>query len=195
LGETKPRKIDARIICSSIEDLKEAVKKGKFRQDLYFRLNTFNLRVPPLRERKEDIPPLVRHFLKEYGMETVKIKEFEKNGTFKRFLEYGWPGNVRELENEIKRMVILARADGKGPWEFLPEKLISPTEEEEAEEEGSLPEQVAQFERAKIVQALKRARWNKSEVGRILGIPEGTVRSKMKKLGIPAHVSDPSCVT
>jgi len=187
LGDTKPRKIDVRIICSSIEDLKEAVRKGKFRQDLYFRLNTFSMRIPPLRERKEDIRVLIKHFLKEYGLDEKKIKEFNRRGTGRRFLRYHWPGNVRELENDIKRMVILAQANGKGPWEFLPEKFLRPADDVQNVEHEPLPDQLARFEKERIVEALTETNWNKSRAARILGIPEGTVRSKMKKQGIPAH--------
>lgn len=187
LGDTKPRKIDVRIICSSIEDLKEAVRKGKFRQDLYFRLNTFSMRIPPLRERKEDIRVLIKHFLKEYGLDEKKIKEFERRGTGRRFLRYQWPGNVRELENDIKRMVILAQANGKGPWDFLPEKFLRPADEVQNVEHQPLPDQLARFEKERIVEALTETNWNKSRAARILGIPEGTVRSKMKKHGIAAH--------
>ncbi len=185
LGETKPRKIDVRIISSSIEDLKEAVKKGKFRQDLYFRLNTFNIKIPPLRERKEDIPPLVKHFLKEYGVEEKRIKEFESNGTLKRFSEYGWPGNVRELENEIKRMAVLAVGD-KDPSAFLSERVHSSTNNQVLSNEATLSHQVAEFEKEKIIQALKQSNWVKLQAARLLGIPEATLRNKMKKYKISA---------
>jgi len=188
LGDTKPRKIDARIICSSIEDLKEAVRKGKFRQDLYFRLNTFTMRIPPLRERKEDIRTLIKHFLKEYGLDEKKLREFERRGTGKRFLRYPWPGNVRELENDVKRMVILAQANGKGPWEFLPEKLSGQAEESENVDHEPLPEQLSRFEKERIVEALTEAQWNKSRAARILRIPEGTLRGKIKKLEISRPV-------
>jgi DNA-binding NtrC family response regulator len=140
--------------------------------------------VPPLRERKEDIPPLVRHFLKEYGMETVKIKEFEKNGTFKRFLEYGWPGNVRELENEIKRIVVLAQVGDKDPSGLLSQRLGHSRENQILSEENSLFRQVAEFERQKIVEALDRSNWIKLRAARLLGIPEATIRNKIKKHNI-----------
>jgi DNA-binding NtrC family response regulator len=184
LGETKPRKIDVRIISSSIDDLKEAVKNGKFRQDLYFRLNTFDITIPPLRKRKEDIPLLVRHFLKEYDVEEKRIKEFERNGTIKRFLEYGWPGNVRELENEIKRMVVLAQAGDKDPSGFLSEKLVTSYINPDFSNEISLFRQVAEFEKEKIIEALRQCNWIKLRAARLLGVPEATIRNKVKKYKI-----------
>jgi len=184
LGETKPRKINVRIISSSIEDLRGAVKNGKFRQDLYFRLNTFDITIPPLRERKEDIPILVRHFLKEYEVEEKRIREFEKNGTLKRFLEYGWPGNVRELENEIKRMVVLAQAGDKDPSGFLSERLDHSTGNQVLSNEASLFHQVGEFEKEKIIGALRQSNWIKLRAARLLGIPEATIRNKIKKYKI-----------
>jgi DNA-binding NtrC family response regulator len=191
LGETKPRKIDVRIISSSIEDLKGAVKKGKFRQDLYFRLNTFDITIPTLKERKEDIPLLSRHFLKEYGVEEKRIREFERNGTIKRFLEYSWPGNVRELENEIKRMVVLAQADDKDPSGFLSEKLVHSNLNQAFSTEASLFHIVEEFEKEKIIEALRQCNWIKLRAARLLGIPEATLRNKMKRYKIfqPAFAS------
>lgn len=181
LGETKPRKIDVRIISSSIDDLRETVKNGKFRQDLYFRLNTFDITIPPLKERKEDIPILVRHFLKEYEVEEKRIKEFERNGAIKRFMEYNWPGNVRELENEIKRMVVLSQAGDKDPSGFLSEKLAHPSVDPAFSKEVPLFHQVAEFEKEKIIGALRQCNWIKLRAARLLGIPEATIRNKMKK--------------
>jgi transcriptional regulator with PAS, ATPase and Fis domain len=181
LGETKPRKINVRIISSSIEDLREAVKNGKFRQDLYFRLNTFNIKIPPIRERREDITLLFRHFLKEHGVDEKRTKEFESNGTIKRFLEYGWPGNVRELENEIKRMVVLSQAGDRSPCGILSDKLTNPKSNADFSKETSLFQQVGEFEKEKIIEALRQSNWVKLRAARLLGIPEATIRNKMKK--------------
>ena len=192
LGETKPRKIDVRIISSSIEDLKDEVKKGKFRQDLYFRLNTFDITIPPLRERREDIPLLSKHFLKEYGVDDKRIREFERNGTIKRFLEYNWPGNVRELENEIKRMVVLSQAGDKNPSGCLSEKLVHPPVNPVFSDENTLFHIVEEFEKEKIIEALKQCRWIKLRAARLLGIPEATLRNKMKRYKISLASSSPN---
>ncbi len=191
LGETKPRKIDVRIISSSIEDLKETVKNGKFRQDLYFRLNTFDIAIPPLRERKEDILLLSKHFLKEYGMEEKKIREFERNGTTKRFLEYGWPGNVRELENEIKRMVVLSSSGEKDPSGCLSDKLIHSAATPPYSDEGTLFHIVEEFEKQKIIEALRQCNWIKLRAAKLLGVPEATLRNKMKRYKLSAPVLVP----
>ncbi|UCB52376.1 MAG: sigma 54-interacting transcriptional regulator [Candidatus Zixiibacteriota bacterium] len=188
LGDTKPRRINVSIISSSIEDLREAVKNGKFRQDLYFRLNTFNVKIPSLRHRKEDIPLLVRHFLKQHGVAEKKVKEFERKGTLKRFVEYGWPGNVRELENEIKRMVVLAQAGDRDPCGVLSDKLASPADHRDSSEETSLFSLVAEFEKERIIEALRQTNWIKLRAARLLGIPEATIRNKMKKHNILAPV-------
>jgi DNA-binding NtrC family response regulator len=194
LGETKPRKIDVRIISSSIEDLKGAVRKGKFRQDLYFRINTFNITIPSLRERREDIPLLSKHFLKEYGVNDKRIKEFERNGTIKRFLEYNWPGNVRELENEIKRMVVLFQTGDKNPSGCLSEKLVHPYDNPAFSDENTLFHVVEEFEKEKIIEALKQCRWIKLRAAKLLGIPEATLRNKMKRFGISSPSSSPNLI-
>jgi transcriptional regulator with PAS, ATPase and Fis domain len=184
IGETKPRKTDVRIISSTIEDLKEAVKNGRFRQDLFYRLNTFCIKIPPLKERKEDIPLLVSHFLKEYGLDEKRIRGFERNGTVKRFLEYNWPGNVRELQSEIKRMVILSQATNKDPSTLLSEELVGSEPKGHSSNETNLFDIVEQFEKGKIIQVLNQCHWVKLRAAQLLGIPEGTLRSKMKKLKI-----------
>ena len=185
LGGTKPRKVNVRIISSSIKDLREEVKNGRFRQDIYFRLNIFRVKIPALRERKEDIPLLVRHFLRQYlrecGMEEKVMEDFDRDRAVERFLGHEWSGNVRELENDIKRIVILAQASSKGLSEFLPEKLKRSPGDVALNGTGPLPDQVARFEREKIIEALEQTRGNKSGAARLLGIPEGTLRSKMNK--------------
>lgn len=189
LGDTTPRKINCTVVSSTIEDLKEAAKNGKFRQDLYFRLNTLHLKIPPVRRRKEDIPHLVKHFLKQYGVKEKKTREFEKNEIIKKFVGYDWPGNVRELDNEIKRMAVLAEAGDKDPADFLSEKLDRTPDDQVSSIEAALPLRVDEFERGIITETLKECNWNKSDAARHLGIPEGTLRSKMKKLEVPSSAT------
>ena len=184
LGETKPRKIDVRIICSSIKNLKEMVKNGKFREDLYYRISTFEIKIPPLRGRKEDILVLINHFLKQYGVRERKIKELISNGTMEKFLAYAWPGNIRELDNCIKRIAILSEATGTTLSEFLPDELKQSSKEAVHKKSKSLRERIDDFERNEIIMALEENNWNKSKAARGLGEPEGTIRSKMKRLNI-----------
>jgi DNA-binding NtrC family response regulator/uncharacterized protein HemY len=201
LGETTPRKIDVRIISSTSKDLKKLINDGIFRQDLYYRLNTFHIKIPPLKQRKEDIPLLVRHFLKEYGIKDEDQKELNLKKVVKRFSEYSWPGNIRELENELKRMVVLFQADNGDLTRLLSEKLhrfsqrspsggetdqISPDAgiDHQVPANVSLFEVVAEFEKEKIIQVLAQCNWVKLRAANLLRIPEATLRNKMKKYGI-----------
>ena len=108
LGGMETIKVDARIVAATNCDLKEMVDDGRFREDLFYRLNVINVYLPPLRERKEDIPPLVQHFLEKYGAENGKAGIEIKAEALDLLMEYGWPGNVRELENTIERAVVLS---------------------------------------------------------------------------------------
>ncbi len=201
LGETKPRRIDVRIISSTSKDLKKSIRDSVFRQDLYYRLNTFHIKIPPLIQRKDDIPLLVRHFLKEYGIKDGDLKDFDLRRVLKRFSEYSWPGNVRELENELKRMVVLFQAGNGDPTRLLPEKLhkfsqksslgrendqiiSSPDRDHQVPANVSLFEEVAEYEKEKIIQALSQTNGIKLRAAKLLGIPEATLRNKMKKYQI-----------
>lgn len=201
LGETKPRRINVRIVSSTSRDLRKLINEGIFRQDLYYRLNTFHIKIPPLRQRKDEIPLLVRHFLKEYGMKQGELKGFDLRRMVRKFLQYGWPGNVRELENELKRMVVLLQADNGNPARLLSEKLNkfsqrSPRErkaeqilslddrDHEPPASDSLFKEVEEFEKEKIIQALSQTNGIKLRAAKLLGLPEATLRNKMKKYGI-----------
>lgn len=213
LGETTPRKINVRIISSTSKDLKKSINEGIFRQDLYYRLNTFHIKIPPLKQRKDDIPLLVRHFLREYGIKGGNLKDFTTKEVVKRFSEYSWPGNVRELENELKRMVVLAQAPPQArsngdPAALLSERfhqvsyeIPSPQAGGKADQlyppndmrsgvktDDSLFKKVEEFEKEQILQALSQTNWIKLRAAKLLGIPEATLRNKMKKyhIKIPA---------
>jgi transcriptional regulator with PAS, ATPase and Fis domain len=206
LGETTPRRINVRIISSASKDLKKSINEGIFRQDLYYRLNTFHIKIPPLKQRKEDIPLLVRHFLREYGIKAGNLKDFTTKEVVKRFSEYSWPGNVRELENELKRMVVLAQAGPSNgdPFSLLSERFhqfsyeipsllaegkadqLHPSDDmhQVLKTDASLFKKVEEFEKEEILQALSRANWIKLRAAKLLGIPEATLRNKMKKYDI-----------
>jgi transcriptional regulator with PAS, ATPase and Fis domain len=201
LGETKPRRINARIISSTSRDLKKLINEGTFRQDLYYRLNTFHIKIPSLAQRKDDIPLMVRHFLREYGMKEGDLKGFDVRKAVRRFLQYDWPGNVRELENELKRMVVLLQGGNGDPAKLLSEKLHKFSQKSVRSEETeqffssnggnqevltslSLFQEVVEFEKEKIMQALSQTNGIKLRAAKLLGIPEATLRNKMKKYGI-----------
>jgi len=189
LGGTRTIRCDVRIIAATNKNLEQAVEKGKFREDLYFRLNVIPIQLPPLRERKNDIPLLVNHFLEQMN----KAKNKKIRGMEKEVLEaleaYDWPGNVRELENVIERMVILA--DGEYiTVSDLPEKIaahrrrpdISVTE---LPEEGvSLSQAVNQYERQLIISALEKTGWVKNRAAKLLRMNRTTLVEKIKKQGI-----------
>ncbi len=177
VGGTKTIKVDVRIIAASNQDLKESIKKGIFREDLYYRLNVVHIHLPPLRERTEDIPLLVAHFLGKYTKEMEKrdIKVSER--AFHRIYEYPWPGNVRELENAIERAVVLCE-QGTIEAYHLPETLkdLSPG--------IKLPEALEKIEMQLIKQALVRTNYVQARAARLLGITKSLLQYKMKKYNL-----------
>jgi formate hydrogenlyase transcriptional activator len=199
LGGHSPIKVDVRVIAATNRDLEAAVARGTFREDLYYRLNLFPLRVPPLRQRMEDIPLLVRYFLQRYttriGREIVRVPD----DVMCRLTEYSWPGNVRELANVIERALIVS----KGAELRLPAESLTPPAPCLAATDGSAtflkrplriydnaqtePMTLEQIERNHIIFVLDRTGW-RIEGGNgaalILNLKPSTLRSRMKKLGI-----------
>ncbi|MCF7885752.1 MAG: sigma 54-interacting transcriptional regulator [Candidatus Marinimicrobia bacterium] len=178
LGSSETIKTDARIIAATNRDLEKAVQNGDFREDLYYRLNVFPIYVPPLRERKEDIPLLVQHFVQKYAAKTGReIRETSKE-VIEKLTEYNWPGNVRELENIIERAVIVSPGKRLTKGEWLPENKI----------EGqsgicTLEENVRQH----ILKALQITNWQvggDKGAAKLLGMKRTTLQSRMEKLGI-----------
>ena len=189
LGGKKDINIDVRIIVATNVDLYEAVKSGKFRNDLFHRLNEFHILIPPLRERKEDIPTLAKHFLNMANKElNRKIKGFSEDAM--KFLHnYSWPGNVRELKNAIRRAVILTDYD-VSEYISLTSLFSDMKQQEEIEmiktfEEGfSFGEIIKNFERNLIQKALEKADNNKTQAAKILKIQRKALYRKMEKLGL-----------
>ncbi|NOX37599.1 MAG: sigma-54-dependent Fis family transcriptional regulator [Calditrichaeota bacterium] len=171
LGENFVRKIDVRIIAATNQNLVELVKSGKFREDLYYRINVINIEVPPLRERKEDIPLLVKHFLERENLEKpIRIT----SAAMKKLMSYNWPGNVRQLENIIKRALIFC--DG----EVIDANDIQFDELDVPQFEGTLEE----FKNMLIIQRLKEFNGNKTKAAKSLGISLRTLQQKVKELGL-----------
>jgi len=174
--------IDVRVITAANRDLVREITAGRFREDLYYRLNVVTLQVPPLRERKEDIPLLAIHFLKEFAEKNHKeIKGFTPRA-LDRMLRYSWPGNVRELMNTVERGVVLSRSD------YLDESDLSPILMEKDSLEGdnavtSGESSLESMEKATILKILEEAGGNKSEAARRLGITRRTLHQKLKKYG------------
>jgi transcriptional regulator with PAS, ATPase and Fis domain len=179
IGGTRTIKVDVRIIAATNVNLKQAVKDRAFREDLYYRLNVVPLAVPPLRERREDIPALVTHFIEKYNREFGKAIRGISPGVLPVLLEYDWPGNVRELENIVERSVALVR----GPvirLSDLPLDLALPDAGPGSPEPGlSLKEARERFERQFILRVLDRVDWNQSHAARLLGLHRNTLTAKL----------------
>jgi transcriptional regulator with GAF, ATPase, and Fis domain len=187
LGDTKPRKVDVRVISATNKDLKAEMEDRRFRSDLYYRLCALNFKIPPLRERKEDIPLLVHHFLDGSKCQISP-------DAMKYLVDYEWPGNVRELENEVKKLILLANNDGIIAPSLLSSRIVGEDRSEfevgsEAmslsDKDGfSLYEYMAEFEKRFIIKALKEQQGIKKRAADWLNIPESTLRLKLKQYNI-----------
>jgi DNA-binding NtrC family response regulator len=197
LGATDPIKVDVRILAATNADLHQLVREGKFREDLYYRLNVINIVLPPLRERKEDIPPLVDHFFSSYCRENAKFLDASGRSLL-RFqpdalqvlMEHSWPGNVRELENVVERAVVLA-SEQLVPLEVLPDALLQANGVRLNRGEGaplpadaSLFEIVNDYERKIIIEKLEQCGWSQTEAAEALHVPLSTLNQKIKRLDI-----------
>lgn len=187
VGDTQPRKVDVRIIAASNQDLEKMVQEGGFREDLLYRLNVVKMELPALRQRKEDIPLLVHHFLDKYTHQMNKKVLGITNGAMRALLNHSWRGNVRELENVIERAVIFAedRQIGVEDLPFATEGITDDVGED-------LKEALRQFERQHILYSLRRHHYDKSETAQHLGIGVSSLYRKLEELNIPKNVGDPS---
>ena len=185
VGSSESIKIDVRIIAATNQNLEKKIKEGTFREDLYYRLNIVSIKIPPLRERKEDILPMVEFFIKKYSEENKKPKlEISKEAVDQLF-KYNFPGNVRELENIIERAVVLSRANIV-TLNDLPMNIKGFVNEEKLGKQNlqNLPEQIEELEKRMIYDALKKSDGNQTKAGKLLGITERNLRYKLKKYGI-----------
>lgn len=179
VGSERSVKVDFRLICATNVDVDTALREGKLREDLYFRINTITLRVPPLRERPDDIPLLCTHFLEKFNRRYDKDVKGIDPAAYHLLIRSRWPGNVREFENAIERAVLVA----KGP-ELLPSDLPETVRDEgAANQDFNVPPHhtLAEIERMAILQTLQRTNWNKQEAAHILGLYRPTLYSKMRK--------------
>lgn len=185
VGGSEPIEVDVRIIAATNQDLEKKIREGAFREDLYYRLNVVTIKIPPLRERKEDISMLVGHFIDLYCKENKRNKLEVSKEAFDMLMKYNYPGNIRELENIIERAVVLTRGDTitlndlpihlKGFKEELSRPVLG---------KGTLPEQVEAVEKELIYDALKESGGNQTKAGKLLGITERNLRYKLKKYNI-----------
>jgi DNA-binding NtrC family response regulator len=196
LGSTETVKVDVRILTATNSDLRELVKEGKFREDLYYRLNVINIHLPALRERKEDIPALIEFFFDKYCQENSRYLDSRNKSTL-RFapesmqvlMEHNWSGNVRELENIVERAVVLA-SEPVIPVDVFPDYLLQASGIRLRRDNGPLPadaslfEIVADFERRVIMERLEQCGWSQTEAAENLNVPLSTLNQKIKRLNI-----------
>jgi DNA-binding NtrC family response regulator len=180
IGSDRIVRVDFRLICATNADINAALRDGRFREDLYFRINTISLRVPPLRERTEDIPPLSEHFLAKYSRRYERPVRSIAGAAYNRLLSYPWPGNVRELENALERGVLVAKG-GELTVGDLPESIRGESWVPHDRASAAPFRTLAEIERATIEQTLERTGWNKQEAAHVLGLYRPTLYSKMRK--------------
>ncbi len=177
LGSTITKKVDVRIIAATNKVLKQEIQEGKFRKDLYYRLSAYPITVPPLRERKEDIPLLISHYVEKFSREMGKSFESIPNDVIEKLINYSWPGNVRELENVIERAVVISQDNTLNIVEEFHQETV------ESESTKTLEE----IEKSYIIKILEKTNGRiegKSGAAEILGLNPSTLRSRIKKLGI-----------
>lgn len=212
IGGTKPIKIDVRVVAATHHNLEDSIKNGKFREDLFYRLNVIPINIPPLRQRRSDIPILANHFLKQFNKSKNKSIKGISDKALEILINYHWPGNIRELINFMERMVVLSTGTMITPTD-LPKKVLGevPKEflqpEQEPEPEGNatqilqesirksfhvgipegglnLKQAVEEFERELILEALEKTDWVKNKAANLLSLNRTTLVEKLKKLKI-----------
>lgn len=196
VGSSHVRKVNVRVVAATNSDLKDGVAKGTFREDLFYRLNIIHLHLPPLRERPEDLLPLLTFFVKRMSPRMgIPAKTFTRKA-LEALLEYPWPGNVRELENVVERAMALSSSDDKIDFQDLPPEVCwsDPTGAVQTSTRAPLPPYVEtlgvdaylrRVERGIILEALGRSRWMKSRAARVLKLQRTTLVERMKRLKIP----------
>ena len=185
VGDSRPRKIDVRIIAASNRDLENMVREDAFREDLLYRLNVVKIIIPPLNERRVDIPLLAHHFIDKYGREMNKQITGLTNGAMQALLQHEWKGNVRELENVIERALIFAE-NSEISVDDLPFNDLALTDETSED----LKEALRKFERQHIIYALRRHQYDKAETAEQLGIGVSSLYRKLEELDIPKDLED-----
>lgn len=190
LGSNVTRKVDVRVIAATNVDLRAALEEGRFREDLYYRLNVVPINIPPLRERKEDIPFLAMHFVHKLSNELGSMAKEISPGAIDRLLDHSWPGNVRELENTIERSLVLASGEVLQATEIRIEDRHAPAAA--SAQAPLLPEgeTLEHWEQMMIREALRRANGNKSQAARMLGLTRNALRYRLSQMGLETGGGD-----
>ena len=179
VGESTPIRVDVRVIAATNRDLEAKVKKGEFREDLYYRLKVVEITLPPLRDRTEDIPFLVKHFIEKFNKKMGKQITAVTTDVQERFMEYPWPGNIRELEHTLEHAFILCRQNMIS-MEHLPGHLRTL-----ARSEPKSSQEREKDEQGEILRVLEKTAWNKAKAARLLGFDRKTLYRKMEKYNLP----------
>jgi two-component system, NtrC family, response regulator AtoC len=184
VGGTKPIKTEFRLIAATNIDLEKAVKDGRFREDLYYRINVIPIKLPPLRDRTEDVPQLAEFFLRRYNSRFRKRIQGVSEGTMSMLMKYWWPGNIRELENLIERLVAVSDKDYIAEEDLPLEFHFAQLEPRGMQSPNLFEHATNTFERNFIVRALEKCGWNVTGTAEYLGIPLSTLKYKMDKLDV-----------
>ena len=189
VGGSEQKKVDVRILAATNKNLEQMVREGSFREDLYYRLNVIPVKVPPLRERKEDIPLLVNKFLDDYAIATNASRKKMARECLEKLEGHDWPGNVRELQNEVERLCVLAGSDTEIGGEMLSDRVRVKKEDKfpGLRVDGKLKDAIEELERKMIYDCLIRENWNKSRAAKILGISRAGLIMKCEKFGLDKH--------
>jgi DNA-binding NtrC family response regulator len=182
VGGTRPIRVDIRLVAATNRDLNEAVRKGEFRQDLYYRLAVVHLNMPPLRDRKEDIPMLTRHFVQKHAKRYQEKTKPVSREAFAALKNYDWPGNVRELENAIERALVMGSSDAI-LLEDLPDALLEQAPVGEMNE-GRYHESVKELKKQLILDAVVQTRGNYIDAAKILGVHANYLHRLIRNLGL-----------
>ena len=188
LGSNNTVSVNIRVICATNRRLDEMVQQGKFREDLYYRLNVVQLHLPPLRERRDDIPLLAQHFLENSAEQFHKKARRFSQSALHALEEYAWPGTVRELQNAVQRAVVLSEGPAVEVWQ-LPAAIRSGCDSPQAAR--SYEEEVREFKRRLIVRTLRECGWRKAESARVLGVARGYLHRLINQLGIQEPEAEP----
>ncbi|MBI4487167.1 MAG: sigma-54-dependent Fis family transcriptional regulator, partial [Acidobacteria bacterium] len=180
VGGVADIKVDVRVIAATNRTLEEEVKRGRFREDLYYRLNVLPIVLPPLRARAEDIPTLVHYFVDTYNAEFKKHVTSVSDDAMRTLQTYGWPGNIRELRNAVERAMLLVEGDRLTAAEF-PVASASGTRLTEAVDLPATGIDLEQLERSLVVQALERSGWNQTRAAGLLGLNRDQIRYRIEK--------------
>jgi DNA-binding NtrC family response regulator len=190
VGGTEDLRVDVRVIAATNRNLESAIQSGKFREDLYYRLNVMPIVIPPLRERPEDVPILVQHFISQFNRDFKKHVRGVSREAMERLARYSWPGNVRELRNVVERAMLLV----SGPEITNDDLLIQPVRPPAEKTSMRLPPEgidIEEAERSLVLQALERTNWNQSAAARLLRCSRNQIRYRIEKFNLSREVKQP----